>query len=104
MRAKSWRAEGLLRMLENVLAVAEDRANYIVYAALGKACRDEKSYKIITKALENLQEDESLIIQSGKPIGIIKTHKNAPLVLMANCNILGQWAHAHYFYELEKRI
>ncbi len=103
MRAQSWRAEGLLRMLENVLAVAEDRANYIVYAALGKACRDEKSYKIITKALENLQEDESLIIQSGKPIGIIKTHKNAPLVLMANCNILGQWAHAHYFYELEKK-
>lgn len=103
MRAKSWRAEGLLRMLENVLNVAEDREKFVVYAALGKACRDERSYHIIKKALMDLEEHESLIIQSGKPIGIIQTHRDSPLVLMANCNILGQWAHADYFYELEKK-
>lgn len=103
MRAKSWRAKGLLLMLENVLNVAEDREKFIVYAALGKACRDEKSYKLIKTALQNIEEDESLIIQSGKPIGIIKTNKDAPLVLMANCNMLGQWANADYFYELEKK-
>ena len=103
MRAKSWRAEGLLRLFENVLDVAEDRENFVVYAALGKACRNAKAYEVMRSALENLEEGESLIVQSGKPIGKIKTPVDAPIVLMANCNILGQWANADYFYELEKK-
>lgn len=103
LRTKNWRSEGLLRMLENVLFVGEDPQNLIVYAALGKAARDIKSYEKIVESLKNLEDDETLVIQSGKPIGILKTHAKAPIVLMANCNMVGQWANAEYFYELNKK-
>jgi len=103
LRTKNWRTEGLLRMLENVLYVGEDPQNLIVYAALGKAARDMKSYEKIVAALKILEEDQTLIVQSGKPIGILKTHAKAPVVLMANCNMVGQWANADYFYNLNKK-
>lgn len=103
LRTKNWRSEGLLRMLENVLFVGEDPQNLIVYAALGKAARDTKSYEKIVESLKNLKDDETLIVQSGKPIGVLKTHSKAPIVVMANCNIVGQWANAEYFYELSKK-
>jgi urocanate hydratase len=103
LRCKGWRQEGLLRLLENVLAVGEDPDNLIVYAALGRAARDWPSHDAIVATLKTMNEGETLIVQSGKPIGVIRTHSKAPLVLMANCNLVGQWAKAETFYELEKK-
>ena len=103
LRAKGWRQEGLLRLLENVLSVGEDPANLVVYAALGKAARNWASHKAIVKALTEMDEDQTLLIQSGKPVGLLKTHAKAPLVIMANCNIVGQWAKAEVFYELQRK-
>jgi urocanate hydratase len=103
LRCRGWRQEALLRLLENVLSVGEDPDRLIVYAALGKAARNWEAHAAIVAALKTLEEDETLIIQSGKPIGVLKTHAKAPLVIMANCNIVGQWAKAEIFYELEKK-
>jgi urocanate hydratase len=103
LRAKGWRQEALLRLMENVLSVGEDPDNLIVYAALGKAARNWASHKAIVKTLLEMDEDQTLVIQSGKPVGLLKTHAKAPLVIMANCNIVGQWAKAEVFYELEKQ-
>ena len=74
LRCRGWRQEGLLRLLENVLAVGEDPANLVVYAALGKAARDWPSHDKIVETLRTMADDETLIVQSGKPIGLIKTH------------------------------
>ncbi|WP_151719394.1 urocanate hydratase [Gemmobacter serpentinus] len=103
LRTKSWRTEGLLRLLENVLAVGEAPEKLIVYAALGKAARSWPAHAGIVKGLTEIDEDETLIIQSGKPVGILKTHPGAPMVIMANCNIVGQWAKAENFYDLERK-
>lgn len=103
LRAKSWRAEGLLRLLENVLSVGEAPDKLIVYAALGKAARSWPAHAAIVKSLTEIEEDETLIIQSGKPVGILKTHPGAPMVIMANCNIVGQWAKAEVFYDMERK-
>ena len=103
LRAKGWRQEGILRLLENVLAVGENPDQLIVYAALGKAARNWAAHKKIVETLLAMDEDQTLVIQSGKPIGLLKTHAKAPLVIMANCNIVGQWAKAEVFYELEKK-
>ena len=103
LRARGWRQEGILRLLENVLSVGEDPDNLVIYAALGKAARNWQSHDAIVQALKTMGEDETLVIQSGKPIGVLKTHDKAPLVIMANCNIVGQWAKAEVFYELQKK-
>jgi urocanate hydratase len=103
LRCRGWRQEGLLRMLENVLAVGEDPENLVVYAALAKAARDWESHDRIVDTLRTMSEGETLLVQSGKPIGLLKTHRQAPLVLMANCNLVGQWARAEVFYELQKK-
>lgn len=103
LRAKGWRQEALLRLLENVLAVGEDPDNLVVYAALGKAARNWASHKAIVEALVTMDENQTLVIQSGKPVGLLRTHDKAPLVIMANCNIVGQWAKAEVFYELERQ-
>ena len=103
LRAKGWRQEALLRLLENVLSVGEDPDNLVVYAALGKAARNWAAHRQIVETLTTMDEDQTLVIQSGKPIGLMQTHANAPLVIMANCNIVGQWAKAEVFYELEKK-
>jgi urocanate hydratase len=103
LRAKGWRQEALLRLLENVLSVGEDPDRLVVYAALGKAARNWEAHAKIVAALTAMDEDQTLLIQSGKPIGLIRTHRDAPLVVMANCNIVGQWAKAEVFYELERR-
>jgi urocanate hydratase len=100
LRAKSWRTEALLRMLENVLEVGENPRNLVVYAALGKAARDWASYERIRTALLELRDDETLMIQSGKPIGVFQTHTGAPRVLLANSNLVGRWATTEHFYEL----
>jgi len=103
LRCRGWRQEGLLRLLENVLAVGEDPANLVVYAALGKAARDWPSHDKIVETLKTMTDGETLIVQSGKPIGLIKTHDKAPVIIMASCNMVGQWAKAENFYELQKQ-
>jgi urocanate hydratase len=103
LRCRGWRQEALLRLLENVLSVGEDPDNLVVYAALGKAARSWAAHRRIVETLKTMDEDQTLVIQSGKPIGLMRTHARAPLVIMANCNIVGQWARAEVFYELEKK-
>jgi urocanate hydratase len=82
LRCKGWRQEGLLRLLENVLAVGEDPNNLVVYAALGRAARDWPSHDKIVETLRTMDEEDTLIVQSGKPIGLIRTHVDAPIVIM----------------------
>ncbi len=103
LRAADWRSEGLLRLMENVLAVGEAPEKLIVYAALGKAARNWPAHAAIVRTLSDLQEDETLIIQSGKPVARLKIGPAAPKVIMANCNIVGQWAKAEIFYDLERK-
>lgn len=103
IRCKTWRTEALLRLLENVLENGEKQEDLIVYACLAKAARNWESYDAIVAGLKELKEDETLIIQSGKPIGIFKTHAKAPIVLMANCNIVGQWATSETFYDMQEK-
>ena len=103
LRCRGWRQESLLRLLENNLENAERQEDLVVYASFAKAARDWDSYHKIVHALKNLQESQTLIIQSGKPIGIFQTHKMAPLVLMANGNIVGRWATPETFYELQDK-
>ncbi|HIE4388547.1 urocanate hydratase [Serratia liquefaciens] len=102
LRCLGWRQEALLRLLENVLAVGENPDELVVYAALGRAARDWPSHDAIVHALKTMREDQTLLVQSGKPIGVLQTHANAPLVIMANCNMVGQWAKAENFYRWEK--
>jgi urocanate hydratase len=103
LRCKGWRQEALLRMLENVLAVGENPSDLVVYAAYGKAARNWASHDAIVRTLKELEDGETLIVQSGKPIGVIRTHAHAPVVIMANCNVVGGWATAENFYDLEKK-
>ncbi|GFH40385.1 urocanate hydratase [Pseudolactococcus insecticola] len=100
LRAKGWRQEALLRLLENNLENGENPDELVVYGSIGKAARDWKSYDAIVAILKTIEEDETLIIQSGKPIGVIPTHKKAPIVIMANGNIVGHWATSAEFYKL----
>ncbi len=103
LRCKGWRQEALLRLLENVLSVGENPDELIIYAALGKAARNWASHDKIVETLKTMDEDYTLLIQSGKPIGLVKTHAKAPLVIMANCNMVGQWAKAENFYDLQDK-
>lgn len=100
LRCKGWRQEALLRLLENNLENAEDQANLVVYGSIGKAARNWESYDAIVEILKTIEEDETLIIQSGKPIGVLKTHKDAPIVIMATSNLVGHWANSEEFYKL----
>lgn len=105
LNAKSWQTEAPLRMLMNNLdpEVAKDPMNLIVYGGTGKAARDWESYEKIVKSLLELEMDETLLVQSGKPVGIFKTHEWAPRVLIANSNLVPKWANWEYFRELEER-
>ena len=100
---KSWAAEAALRMLMNNLdpEVAEDPANLIVYGGSGKAARDWKSFQQIVATLRRLEPDETLLVQSGKPVGVFKTTRQAPRVLIANSNLVGHWATWEHFRKLE---
>jgi urocanate hydratase len=103
LRCRGWRQEGLLRLLENVLSVGEDPDNLVVYAALGRAARDWPAHDKIVETLKTIEDGETLLVQSGKPIGVLRTHARAPIVIMANCNMVGQWATAENFYELAEK-
>jgi urocanate hydratase len=102
-RCRSWKAEAALRMLLNNLdaEVAEDPANLVVYGGSGKAARDWDSFAAIVRTLERLAEDETLLIQSGRPVGVFRTHAMAPRVLLANSNLVGRWANWEHFRKLE---
>ncbi len=105
LTCKSWLTEAPMRMLMNNLdpEVARDPANLIVYGGKGKAARNWECYYKIVEVLKELEEDETLIVQSGKPVAVWKTHEWAPRVLIANSNLVPKWANWEYFNELEER-
>jgi urocanate hydratase len=105
LHCKGWIQEAALRMLLNNLnpEVAERPDDLIVYGGRGKAARNFESLDLIIKALKDLENDESLLIQSGKPVGIMKTHINAPRVLISNSQLVPKWATWEHFDELEKK-
>jgi len=101
LRCKGWRQEGILRMLENNLENAELPDKLIVYGGTGKAARNWESYHKIVETLKELEEDETMIVQSGKPVAVFKTRKESPIVLIANSNLVPKWSTWEKFYELE---
>jgi len=103
LRCKGWRQEGLLRMLENTLANGERPEDLVIYAGTGKVARNWECFHAIVRALKNLANDETLVIQSGKPVAIFKTSERSPRVLAANTNLVGKWATWEHFRELEGR-
>jgi urocanate hydratase len=105
LSAKSWLTEAPLRMLMNNLdaEVAERPEELVVYGGIGRAARDWESYDRIVAALKRLENDQSLLIQSGKPVGIFRTHPDAPRVLIANSNLVPHWAKWGKFHELDRR-
>ncbi|MDH4985481.1 urocanate hydratase [Aminobacter anthyllidis] len=105
LTAKSWLTEAPLRMLMNNLdpMVAEKPSELVVYGGIGRAARDWESYDRIVSALRKLEADETLLIQSGKPVGVFRTHKDAPRVLLANSNLVPHWANWDHFNELDKK-
>ncbi len=102
---KGWIQEAAMRMLMNNLdaEVAENPQELIVYGGRGKAARNWAAYEQIIKSLQKLKNDETLLVQSGKPVGVIDTHEDAPRVLLANSNLVGNWANWEHFWELEKK-
>ena len=103
LRCKGWKQEAILRMLENNLENAEIPEELIIYGGTGKAARNWKCYDKIVETLKKLENDETMIIQSGKPVGVFKTWTNSPRVVMANSNIVPHWSNWERFYELEKQ-
>ncbi|MGH9726641.1 MAG: urocanate hydratase, partial [Candidatus Acidiferrales bacterium] len=101
---KGWQQEAALRMLMNNLdpEVAEKPEDLIVYGGRGKAARNWKCFHAIVAALRSLENDETLLIQSGKPVGIFRTHSHAPRVLIANANLVGHWSDWKHFDELDR--
>ena len=105
LNAKSWLTEAPLRMLMNNLdaEVAERPSELVVYGGIGRAARDWESFDRIVSALKTLEADETLLIQSGKPVGIVRTHADAPRVLIANSNLVARWADWDTFHELDRK-
>ncbi|MCW6510142.1 urocanate hydratase [Lichenifustis flavocetrariae] len=105
LSAKSWLTEAPLRMLMNNLdpGVAERPGELVVYGGIGRAARDWDSYDKIVAALRQLEDDETLLVQSGKPVGVFRTHADAPRVLIANSNIVPHWATWEKFHELDRK-
>ncbi|HTW85497.1 MAG TPA: urocanate hydratase [Candidatus Sulfotelmatobacter sp.] len=105
LRARSWQTEAPLRMLMNNLdpEVAERPGDLVVYGGIGKAARDWPAFDRIVAELERLGEDETLAIQSGKPVGVFRTHPDAPRVVIANSNLVPHWATWEHFHELDRK-
>jgi urocanate hydratase len=103
LTARGWPTEAPLRMLQNNLdaEVAEHPEQLVVYGGTGKAARDWASYEAIVRTLTTLEQDETLLVQSGKPVGVLRTHEWAPRVLIANSNLVGDWANWEEFRRLE---
>ncbi len=101
LRCKGWKQEGLLRMLENNMENAESPERLVIYGGIGKCARNWESYHAIVDALMNLENNETLVVQSGMPVAIFRTHRLAPRVLMANTNIMkATWP---IFYDLQDK-
>ena len=105
MTAKTWAAEAALRMLMNNLdpEVAERPEDLVVYGGIGKAARDWPSFDRIVHELRELEPDQTLLVQSGKPVGVFRTHVDAPRVLIANSNLVPKWATWEHFNELDRK-
>lgn len=105
LNAKSWLTEAPLRMLMNNLdaEVAERPEDLVVYGGIGRAARNWECYDKIVETLKDLEADETLLVQSGKPVGVFRTHENAPRVLIANSNLVPHWANWEHFNELDKK-
>src|SRR3990167_594408 len=105
LTAKSWMTEAPMRMLMNNLdpEVAENPSDLVVYGGIGRAARTWECFDKIIKTLTHLNVDETLLIQSGKPVGVLKTHEDAPRVLIANSNLVPHWATWDYFHELDQK-
>lgn len=105
LNCKGWQQEAAYRMIQNNLdpSVAEHPEDLIVYGGIGKAARNWESFDKILASLKDLENDETLLVQSGKPIGIIKTHTDSPRVLIANSNLVPKWATWEHFHELDKK-
>ncbi|HVY99404.1 MAG TPA: urocanate hydratase [Dongiaceae bacterium] len=105
LSAKSWMTEAPLRMLMNNLdpEVAENPAELVVYGGIGRAARNWDCFDAIVATLKGLNEDETLLVQSGKPVGVFRTHKDAPRVLLANSNLVPHWATWEHFRELDAK-
>ena len=105
LTCKSWLTEAPFRMLQNNLdaEVAEDPTALVVYGGIGRAARDWACYDAIIESLKNLNDDETLLVQSGKPVGVFPTHVDAPRVLIANSNLVPHWATWEHFNELDKK-
>ncbi len=104
-RCKGWVQEAALRMLHNNLdpAVAENPRELIVYGGIGRAARDWESFDAIVRTLERLEDEQTLLVQSGRPVGVFRTHALAPRVLIANSNLVGNWANWDHFFELDRK-
>jgi urocanate hydratase len=102
---KSWLTEAAYRMLQNNLdpEVAENPKSLVVYGGIGRAARDWACYDAILESLRQLEDDETLLVQSGKPVGVFKTHADAPRVLIANSNLVPHWANWSHFHELDRK-
>jgi urocanate hydratase len=105
LSARSWLTEAPLRMLMNNLdpEVAERPADLVVYGGIGKAARNWDCYEAIVESLVSLEDDQSLLVQSGKPVGVLRTHPDAPRVLIANSNLVPNWASWEHFNELDRK-
>ncbi|RBL34924.1 urocanate hydratase, partial [Xanthomonas oryzae pv. oryzae] len=105
LTAKSWLTEAPLRMLMNNLDldVAERPQELVVYGGIGRAARDWESFDAIIAALTRLDDDQTLLVQSGKPVGVFRTHADAPRVLIANSNLVPRWATWDHFNELDQK-
>jgi urocanate hydratase len=105
LHCKSWLTEAAYRMIQNNLddEVAENPQELVVYGGIGRAARDWKSYDTILETLKRLNDNETLLIQSGKPVGVFPSHPDAPRVLLANSNLVPHWATWDHFHELDKK-
>src|SRR5688572_13314119 len=105
LSCRSWLTEAAYRMLQNNLdpEVAENPDALVVYGGIGKAARNWDCFEAILDALKQLGDDESLLIQSGKPVGVFKTHPDAPRVLIANSNLVPKWSTWEHFHELDRQ-
>ena len=101
--ARSWQTEAAMRMLMNNLdpEVAERPEDLVVYGGTGRAARSWEAFDAIVETLKELRDDETLLVQSGKPVGVLRTHEWAPRVLIANSNLVGDWANWEHFRKLE---
>ncbi len=105
LQAKSWLTEAPLRMLMNNLdpEVAERPEDLVVYGGIGKAARNWECFDAIVATLKKLEDNETLLVQSGKPVGVFRTHRDAPRVLIANSNLVPAWANWEHFRELDRK-